>query len=280
MTGLVLEGGAMRGLFTSGILDVMMENDITFDAACGTSAGATFGCNIKSHQIGRAIRYNLKYCRDWRLCSIRSLILTGDMYGAEFAYRKLPEELDIFDTETFSKDPMQFYVTATDNMTGETVYHRLDDGGWEDIEWIRASASMPMVSRPVKLEGRLLTDGGTSDSIPLKFTQSLGCEKCVVILTQPAGFVKQPNSLLPLMRITLKKYPGLLAALENRHNMYNDTLRYIEAEEKAGRIYVIRPEGPLNIGAVCHEPAELQRVYDLGVVSGKKHLAAIKAFLS
>ena len=140
---LIMEGGAMRGLFTCGVIDVFMENDITFDAAIGISAGAVFG---------RPLRYNTTYCRDKRYCSLESLIKTGDLYGVDFCYRELPEELDVFDKQAFKENPMKFYVGATDAETGEAVYHLCTDGEQTDMDWMRASASMPMVSRPVEID--------------------------------------------------------------------------------------------------------------------------------
>ena len=165
--GLVLEGGAMRGLFTAGVIDVMMEHGIDFDGMVGVSAGSSFGCNFKSRQPGRVLRYNLRFGRDPRYMGLRSLLKTGNLVGAEFAYHVLPLELDIFDSQTFESNPMEFYMVCTDVSTGETVYHRMDKVDYDSLEWLRASASMPVVTRPVKVnDGRLLLDGGISDSIP------------------------------------------------------------------------------------------------------------------
>lgn len=144
--GLVLEGGAMRGLFTAGVTDVFMENGIAFDGAVGVSAGAAFGCNYKSYQPGRAIRYNTRFCRDKRYCSIRSLITTGDMFGADFCYHEIPEKLDVFDFDTYENSAMEFYVVCTDVETGKPVYHRCDTMNSRELEWLRASASMPMAA--------------------------------------------------------------------------------------------------------------------------------------
>ena len=167
-TGLVMEGGALRGLFTAGVIDVLMENGITFDGAIGVSAGATFGCNIKSGQIGRAIRYNVKLCKDRRYFSFWSLILTGNLFGKNFCYHKIPEKIDPFDNDAFEKNPMEFYLVCTDVETGKPVYKKCDrlDGG--NLEWVRASASLPLVSEIVEIDGMKLQDGGISDSIPLK----------------------------------------------------------------------------------------------------------------
>lgn len=279
-TGLVMEGGSYRGMFTAGIIDVLMENGVAFDGAIGTSAGAVFGCNYKSHQIGRVIRYNKRFSRNWRYASFRSLLLTGDYFGRDFAYRRVPEELDKFDTAAFAASPMEFWITATDMNTGKPVYHRCDLGDRSDIEWMRASASMPGFSRPVIIDGQPLSDGGTADSIPLRYFESLGYARNVVILTQPAGYVKKPNAAMPLMRLLLRRWPALLNALAHRHEGYNDTTAYIAAQEAAGAALVIRPDAALGISATEHDPVEIERVYLLGRAAGEKHLAAVQTFLA
>ena len=277
--GLVLEGGAMRGMFTAGILDVFMENDIDFDGAVGVSAGAVFGCNYKSKQIGRGIRYNKKYCTDDRYVSLKSWITTGDLYGAEFSYHTLPQELDVFDTDAFSKSPMEFYVVCTDMHTGRAVYHKCTDGGENDIQWMRASASLPLAARPVELAGRVLSDGGTSDSIPVKFMEYKGYDKLVVILTRPKNYVKRPSRMMPVMNKMLKKYPNFLNTLSRRYMKYNKTLAYIEQQERLGRLFVIRPDADLAIGKVCRNPDELERVYQLGREKGLSELEKVKRYL-
>ena len=278
--GLVMEGGAMRGLFTAGVIDVLMENGINFDGACGVSAGACFGVNYKSSQIGRVIRYNLKFNRNWRYKGIRSLIFTGDIYGADFCYHELPSTLDYFDIETFVKNPMEFYVVATDLNTGKAVYKKLSDGKYNDLEWIRASASMPIASRVVKIDGYELLDGGISDSIPLKFMNKTGYEKNLVILTQPADFVKKPyTSIMKAFKLFLHKYPNTIDALKNRHTMYNEQLAYVSESEKHGDSYVIRPPEPLNIGSIEKDENELKRVYELGRKTCIEQLDEIRKFL-
>ena len=194
-TGLIMEGGAMRGLFTTGITDIMLENNITFDGAIGVSAGAAFGCNFKSMQIGRAVRYNVKYCKDKRYCSIRSLLLDGNLFGKDFCYHEIPEKLDIFDNEAFNNNPMPFYVVCTDVVTGKAVYKRFDRVDENFLEWVRASASLPWVSEIVEVDGLKLQDGGMTDSIPLKYFESIGYDRNIVILTQPKGYVKKKTSV-------------------------------------------------------------------------------------
>lgn len=277
--GLVLEGGAMRGLFTAGVTDVMLEHGLTYDGIVGVSAGAVFGCNYKSHQPGRVLRYNLRFCRDPRYCSVRSWVKTGDLYGADFCYRAIPDELDPFDWETYAADPMDFYVVCTDADTGKPVYHNCLTGDKNDLTWMRASASMPLASKVVEIDGHRLLDGGVSDSIPLRKARALGFDKCVVVLTQPLGYVKGKNKALPLMRRTLRRYPRLLDTMARRQDVYNETTAYIRAEERAGRVFVIRPEAALDIGKVEHDPEKIQTAYDQGRAVGEKRLPALLEFL-
>ena len=277
--GIVMEGGAMRGMFTCGVLDVLMEEGISFDGAVGVSAGATFGCNLKSHQIGRAFRYNRKYCSDKRYHSVRSLIFTGDIYNVEFCYDELPYKLDKWDTEAFAKNPMEFYCVATDVETGKPVYHKCVDGRKKDITWIQASASMPLVSRMVKIDGGLYLDGGPSDSIPLKFMEGKGYDRILVVETQPRDYFKGQQKLMPLVKTMYKKYPAMIECLDKRHLMYNEEKRYIREKEKRGEIVVIRPKAPLNISPIEKDPGELERVYNLGREAAKEKLSELRLFL-
>ncbi len=266
--GLIMEGGAMRGMFTAGVTDVMIEHGITFDGAIGVSAGAVFGINFKSNQPGRVIRYNTKYCRDKRYCSVRSLLTTGDLYGKQFCYHELPDRLDVFDTNTYANSPMEFYAVCTDVDTGEALYHRCDRWEGNEIEWLRASASMPLASRIVEIkEGshhwRLL-DGGVADSIPIRAFEKMGYDRNVVILTQPAGYVKEKNSALPLIRLAFRKYPRFIEAVERRHEVYNESLEYLRKREKAGAVYVIRPKEKLPVNHVEKDAAKLRDCHKMG----------------
>ncbi len=279
MNGLSLEGGAMRGMFTCGVLDVFMENDVRFDGCAGISAGATFGCNYKSKQIGRAVRYNKKYGRDRRYCSLWSLIHTGDLYGADFCYRQLPDELDVFDRTSFAKNPMKFYIGATDIETGQITYHTCTDGGREDIEWMRASASMPVVSRPVHIDGRLYLDGGIVEAVPLPFMERQGYERNVVILTQPRGYRKKKGSGTALMAFLLRRYPKIAEAMQNRYLNYNEQMRTIWEKAEKGQILVLCPPEPLGISRTENDPGELERVYQIGRTEGLKRLEEVKAFI-
>ena len=270
--GLVLEGGAMRGLFSAGVMDVLMENNIRFDGIIGVSAGAVFGCNYKSHQPGRVLRYNKRFCRDKRYCSLWSLLTTGDLFGAEFCYHRLPDELDIFDRRTFDSDPTEFHLVCTDADTGKAHYRKCGTADDNCFEWMRASASMPLVSNVVRIGGRKYLDGAIADSIPLRYFESIGFDKNTVILTQAPGFVKKTSKAMKLLRIALRKYPELLKTLEKRHEVYNETIKYIENQEKDGKIFVFRPQEPLPVGRICHDPDLLQQTYDAGRLLAEKRI--------
>ena len=278
-TGLVLEGGGMRGLFTAGVMDVLMEHGIRFDGIVGVSAGATFGCNYKSRQPGRVLRYNIRFKDEPRYMGLRSLLRTGDLVGAEFSYHTMPNELDVLDRDTFRRDPTEFHVVCTDAETGQPVYHRIDDMDDEGLDWIRASASMPLVSRPVSLGGHLLLDGGISDSIPLRYFQGQGFDRNVVILTQPKGFFKRRTKLMPLFHLFMRRYPAIVQAMSRRHLMYNDELSYLDDQERRGNILLICPQDTLPIGRTEQKEAKMRHVYGMGRQTGEDMIQTIKDFL-
>ena len=279
-SGLVLEGGAMRGLFTAGVIDVWMTAGITFDGLVGVSAGACFGCNYKSRQPGRVIRYNKRLAKDPRYCSWRSLLKTGDLFNVDFCYREIPFELDPFDVAAYEANPMEFHLSVTDCETGKPVYRRLDRADAEAFRWIQASASMPLVSRPVAIGGHEYLDGGLSDGIPLAYFERMGFDRNVVVTTRPHGYRKFPSWKVALTRVFLRRYPAVYRALATRHEWYNRTLEYIDQRVAAGAALLIAPEAPLPIARVCHDPEEMQRVYDLGRTAGEKALASVKEFLA
>lgn len=274
-----MEGGAMRGMFTAGVIDVWMENGITFDGAIGVSAGAVFGCNYKSKQPGRVIRYNTKYCKDPNYMGTRILLKTGNIFGVEMCYHEIPERLDPFDIETFEKNPMEFYVVCTDVVSGQPIYRKLKTGTGDDLLYMQGSASMPLVSKVVEVQGRKLLDGGISDSIPLKYFESIGYDRNVVILTQPKGYIKEPNKMTRIAKIGLKRYPHMIQAMETRHKMYNEETRYVRRKELEDKIVVIRPKEKLPVGHIAKNPDKLWETYQLGREQGEKNLERVKQFL-
>ena len=276
--GLVLEGGAMRGLFTAGIIDVMMEAGVEPDGLIGVSAGAAFGCNYKSRQPGRAIRYNTRFAKDARYSGLKSLLTTGDYFNAQFGYHIVPYQYDLFDVAAFEQNPMEFMVVCTDVLTGQAVYHKMDRVDYDELEWLRASASMPLASKVVEVAGHKLLDGGVADSIPLAYFESIGYDRNVVILTQPEGYVKHRTKLMPLMRIGLRRYPEMIQAMDRRYLMYNRELEFVRQAEREGRCLVIRPDEKLPIGHISHDPEEMKHVYQIGREMGDRYIERIKAF--
>ena len=268
----------MRGLFTAGVLDVLMESNVVFDGAIGVSAGACFGCNYKSGQIGRVIRYNKRFAKDPRYCSWASLVRTGDLFNADFCYRELPMELDVFDAEAYAANPMEFHVVATDCATGKAAYQRLDKLDAEALGWIRASASMPLVSRPVKLGGGEYLDGGLSDGIPLRHFESLGYGRNVVVTTRPHGYRKFPSWKIAAAKLLLRRHPAVYNSFKTRHVWYNETLAYIDSRVAAGAALLISPPSPLEISRLCHDPDRMQRVYETGRRTAQARIEEIKEF--
>ena len=279
-TGLIMEGGAMRGMFTAGVLDVLMENGLVTDGAIGVSAGAVFGCNYKSHQIGRVIRYNTEYCNDKRYASFKNLVKTGNLYSEQFCYHEVPEKLDPFNEAAFAASPMDFFVVCTDVKTGEPIYHKCRKGDAEDVRWMEASASMPLAAKIVKIGHYGLLDGGVADSIPVRFFESIGYKRNLIILTHPKGYTKKKNKFLPAIRAKYFRYPAFVEAVADRHERYNETLSYISMLEQAGKDYVIRPPIPLEIGAMERDPAQLRRVYETGRAVAQIQVEKIRDFLN
>ena len=279
-TGLIMEGGAMRGMFTAGVLDVLMENGLVTDGAIGVSAGAVFGCNYKSHQIGRVIRYNTEYCNDKRYASFKNLVKTGNLYSEQFCYHEVPEKLDPFNEAAFAASPMDFFVVCTDVKTGEPIYHKCRKGDAEDVRWMEASASMPLAAKIVKIGHYGLLDGGVADSIPVRFFESIGYKRNLIVLTQPKGYTKKKNKFLPAIRAKYFRYPAFVEAVADRHERYNETLSYISMLEQAGKDYVIRPPIPLEIGAMERDPAQLRRVYETGRAVAQIQVEKIRDFLN
>lgn len=276
-TGLVLEGGGMRGIYTAGVLDACMNHGVCVDGVIGVSAGAIHGCSFVSGQQGRSIRYYKRYCNDRRFMSFWNLIFTGEIAGRRFCYEEIPQKLDPYDFEAFLRSETEFYVTCSNLETGKAEYLRVRDMKWE-IDLMRASASLPYVSKIVRARGMKLLDGGCTDSIPVQAFQRMGFDRNVVVLTQHDGYVKEPESM-KFTKVMYRRYPAFVEALKRRHMVYNETLAYIREQEAAGKVFVIRPEKPLGIGRMENDPEELQRVYDIGFKDGEARMAEMKKFL-
>ena len=266
-TGLVLEGGGMRGLFTAGVLDAFYARGLSFDGVIGVSAGAVFGVNFLSRQPGRVLRYNKRYIRDPRYMGLRSLLKTGNLFSPDFAYGTVPIQLDPFDQQSFQASGVPFYAVMTNIETGLAEYPLIENV-FEQMDTLRASASLPFVSRPVPIGGDLYLDGGIVDSVPFEAMQALGYDRLVVILTRDASYRKGPMPALPI-DLWYGKYPALRQRLRCRHEAYNQSLERLRRLEKDGTATVIRPKRPIEIRRLERDPAVLQRVYEQGYAIGK-----------
>ena len=278
--GLVLEGGGMRGLFSEGFIDVMQVEGITVDGMIGVSAGALFGCNFKSHQVGRGLRYNTRFKDDPRYMGWRSFITTGNFVNAQFAYHTMPMELDVFDIPAFEADPTEFYLACTDIKTGKPVYQQIDHVEDSTLEWFRATGSMPIASTPVEIDGMKLLDGGLVDCIPLQHFQEIGYERNIVILTRPKGYQKTPNKYKWLFKMWYPNYPQVAECMARRHEMYNAQLQYIEEQAEKGNVLVIYPDHPLEIGRIELDEPKLRAIYQHGREKAQSMLEDVKRFLA
>ena len=266
-------------MFTGGVLDVFMQNNIRFDATVGVSAGVLFGCNYKSNQPGRALRYNIRFKDDPEYMSWKSLFRTGNYVNERFSYHLLPHVYDPMDFEAYRENPMKFYAVCTDIEEGCPVYHEIDDADGNGLRWMQASASMPVFAKPVEIDGRHYLDGGITDSIPLKFIQEKGYRKNVVILTQPLDFKKKKAHVGLAMKMFLKQYPKVAQLMARRHIMYNDELDYIHSELQQGDTFLICPDEKLNIGRLSLKEDKMRRVYEAGVEKAMSLIPQIREFI-
>lgn len=275
--GLVLEGGAMRGMYTAGVLDVFLDNNIKVDCVIGASAGVLFGSNYISKQRGRTIRYNKKYIRDKRYMGLHSLITTGNIVNKDFAYYELPFKLDVFDEEEFEKSNIDFWATVTNVETGRPEYIKIRNV-FKQMEVFRATSAMPFVSEIIEVKGKKYLDGGVSDSIPVEKCKNMGYEKIIVILTRPLDYKKKKQGEF-FTKLVYKKYPNLVNMISNRHINYNKTVETIIDMENKKEIFVIRPSRKVNIKRIEKNPEKLQEMYDLGIRDANNILTELKQFL-
>lgn len=276
--GLVLEGGAMRGLYTAGVLDVLLEQGIRADGVIGVSAGTVHGVSYVSGQDGRSIRYYERYRNDKRFMGLYPLLTTGDIVDKKFCYEDIPWRLDPFDNDAFVRADIPFYVTCTNVETGKAEYIRCTDfQGTDAMEYLRAGASMPLVSRIVKVGGKKLLDGGVADSIPLAAFRRMGYEKNIVVLTRAAGYRKKPAMLLPF-RLRYHRYPAFVAAMARRHLVYNREVDDAECGTADGSVLLLRPSTDLAVSRTEHDVKKLRRLYELGRSDTLARLGEIKHF--
>lgn len=281
-TGLVLEGGGMRGAFTTGVLDFFLDSldkEFSFHSCMGVSAGAIHACSFLSKQKGRGFETNIDYLEDEQYGSFKNLIKTGDLFDAEFCYKTIPEELNPYDYKTFEENPTDFYAVVTNCRTGEAEYKKIKDMH-KGIYFVRASGSLPLVSRTVWIQKQPYLDGGIADSIPIKKSEELGNEKNVVVLTRDREYRKGPNKLIPMAYLRYgKEFPKLVEQMKNRHIRYNETLEYLYQEEEKGNVFIICPKEPVEIGRIEKDKEKLKELYQHGYNTAGKQYEELKKFL-
>lgn len=277
---LVLEGGSFRGQFTAGVLDVFLEHGIEVAACYGVSAGTLNGLNFKSRQIGRANRVNLTFCNDSRYIGAKSLASTGSIVGYDFMLNDVQDRLDPFDNETYLANPMPLYATVTDIVFGTADYLEVKNATL-DIDIVRASTSLPLVTQPVEINGHRYLDGGVADSVPVEHVlEDAGFDRAIVVLTQDRSFQKEPYELMTAAHAAYSSYPYLLDALASRHERYNEQRAHIWAYEEAGRALVLAPERPVEVGHVEHDATKLLDLYIQGRQVAQQKLADVQEFLA
>ena len=276
--GLVVEGGGMRGVYTAGVLDYFMEKNLYFDDCYGVSAGACHISSYVSKQIGRSIKVTLDYINDKRYCSVNSLIKTGDMFGVEMLYDLIPNKLELYDYDTFNKFKGNFYSVVTNCKTGKAEYIKIKDMK-KDIIAVRASSSLPLLSRIVEINGKEYLDGGITDSIPIKKSIKDGHKKNVVILTRDKTYRKSKPKFLSFFKLKYKKYPNLVKAIENRYKIYNETLDFLEEEKAKNEVFIIQPKLPVKISRIEKDKDKLKALYDQGYEDAKELYEDLMKFL-
>lgn len=278
--GLVLEGGGSRGVYTAGVLQYLMEEEIYLPYVIGVSAGACNGSSYIARQIDRNRAVTIDYVDHPDYLSLCNFIKKRELFGMDFLFDTLPNQLVPFDFRAFQEAEEEFVIGTTDCITGEPTYFSKSTHSKDALTLIRASSSLPLVAPVVDFEGRKLMDGGIADPIPVKQSVKDGNKKNIVVLTQNRGYVKKPQKMIRFLKRKYGQYPGLIEAIEKRHLVYNETLEYIFEEEKKGNILVVCPAEKLEVGRVTRDKAKLTLLYEQGIADGKKMYEQLKEFIS
>lgn len=277
--GLVLEGGGMKGVYTAGVLDFLLDKGIEFSSVYGVSAGACNMCSYLSKQRRRALDVSVDYLDRKDYCSIESLLKTGDLFNVEMCYHKIPEELNPYDYEAFQKYQGKAFSVVTDIETGRPEYFRIRDMK-KDIDKIRASASLPLVSRNVRIDGRLYLDGGISDAIPLQRSILDGNRKNLVVMTKEVGYVRKPTEHMGLIRVLYRKYPKVYELMRERHINYNRQMEFIERQKENGQAFVLRPQFPGDVARIERDVKKLRKLYRQGYREAQARYEELLAYLA
>ena len=278
--GLVLEGGGMRGIYTAGVLEYFMEKNLYFPYVIGVSAGACFGASYLSRQKGRNRKVNIDFVRDPNYLSFQNFLKHRQLFGMDFIFDELPNKIVPFDFTRFERGLEEFVVVTTDCETGLPVYFNKENAGKDLLTILRASSSLPFIAPIIEYKGKSLLDGGIVDSIPIKKAVGDGYKKNVVILTRDSSYRKKKSSMSWMLNHSYKAYPKLIDAVIKRHEMYNETLAYIEEKERSGEIFVIRPSLPVKVGRIERNEKKLELLYTQGIEDAKKIYTRFESWLN
>ena len=278
-TGLVLEGGGMRGIYTAGVLEVFMEQDLYVPYVIGVSAGACFGASYLSRQRGRNRKVNIDYVTHPKYLSFQNYVKHRQLFGMDFIFDEIPNSLVPFDFDTFKMGSEEFVITATDCQTGLPVYFNKKEYGNDMLTIIRASSSLPFIAPVVEYQGKHLLDGGITDSIPIKKSEEDGNTRNIVVLTREATYFKKKSNIKWLLSKTYRQYPKLIEAVLTRYKMYNDTIEHIEEQEKQGKVFVIRPSRPLKVSRIERNQQKLEELYSIGMEDAKRDFERLEKWL-
>lgn len=276
--GLVLEGGGMKGVYTAGVLDFFLDKGLSFSGVYGVSAGACHMCSFLSNQRGRALDISIDYLDSRKYCSVNSLLTTGDLFNVNTAYHLIPDYLNPYDYQAYDRYEGKAYAVVTNIVTGRAEYLRIRDMK-KDIDAIRASASLPLVSRNVRIGDGLYLDGGIADAIPIRKSILDGNRKNVVILTKEEGYVRKPSGQLGLIKLRYLKYPKVYKLMADRHNAYNNTLAYLEAQQENGQAFIIRPKKKSEVGRIEKDAEKLKALYQEGYTDAEECFELLQNYL-
>lgn len=262
-TGLILEGGGMRGIYTAGVLDFFLDKQLDFETVIGVSAGACNACNYISKQRGRNYQVTTDYLKQPEYLSFRNFLKEKSAFGMEFIFDQIPNKLNLFDYTTYHQNKMQLIAVSSDVETGKAVYRPIVNMR-TDLDYLRSSMSIPLLSPIIEIDGKKLLDGGISDAIPIRYAQSLGYQKNVLILTRDASYRKDKNTFMPLLKNVFKAYPNFVKALDERHVNYNNTLNLVHMLQQQKQVFIIQPQTPITISSLEKNKTKLKQLYEQG----------------
>ncbi|MDN7227586.1 patatin family protein [Planococcus sp. N064] len=279
-SGLILEGGGMRGVYTGGVLEKFLEEEIFVDYIIGVSAGACNASSYVSRQTGRNHKVTIGSVHHPDYISVKNLLLKRELFGMNLIFDEIPNRLVPFDYNSFHDATEEFVIGATDCLTGKAVYFEKREHAKDVLAIVRASSSLPFMAKPVEFEGRLLMDGGVADPIPIRKALADSVTKPIIVLTKEKGYRKKKNSFARLMPALYRQFPGMVKSMESWSVRYNETMEFIEELEAEGKALVIQPSKFYKINSMERDIEKLTELYDQGYRDAEERMEEIIKFIS